>query len=309
MARADGSADGLEDVFGSEWKWWYHRNRWQALFFRVRQADGTISGFRGPELLIDVGDLAIWAMGADGRAITKQEAALTVLRAMVMLARANGDGAGGAGEADGLLEPELQDRSRADVGLPATGARLCGLVGTDQPGGNGDEHAGSTDRGRREGEARGGGFERADTANRFPGSELQVESRTGVARAAAMADCGINGGSMMSGRQQGNVGHGSSLGVQAAGCFPGPELRVGSGWIGRDGRYRRPDPKAAADSRRRWEARWAAREVREKAARAQKLAAQDQGNKTGPTQAGPCAACARQGGICGFCRERQRLAC
>ena len=67
-------------------------------------------------------------------------------------------------------------------------------------------------------------------------------------------------------------------------------------------------PKAAVDSRRRWEARWEAREARGKAARARKLAAQDQGSKTGPTQAGPCAACDRQGGICGFCRERQRLA-
>ena len=92
VARADGSADGLEDVSGGEWKWWYHRNRRQALLFGIRQADGTTSGFWGPELLIDVGRLALWAMGADRRAITKQEAALTMLRTMMMRARANGEG-------------------------------------------------------------------------------------------------------------------------------------------------------------------------------------------------------------------------
>jgi hypothetical protein len=92
VVRAEGSAGGLEDVSnyasGDEWRWWYHRNRW----FRFRQADGTTSGFQGPELRIDVGELAIWAMGADSRATTKQEAALVVLRTMVMRARANGEG-------------------------------------------------------------------------------------------------------------------------------------------------------------------------------------------------------------------------
>jgi hypothetical protein len=52
---------------------------WQAQFFRVRQADGTTRGFRGPELQVDVGELAIWAIGADREALTKQEAALMVL--------------------------------------------------------------------------------------------------------------------------------------------------------------------------------------------------------------------------------------
>ena len=80
----------LEDAFGSEWRWWYHRGQWQALFFRVRQADGTTSCFRGPELLIDVDELAIWAMGADMKAITKQEAALTVLRAVRAMANDGG---------------------------------------------------------------------------------------------------------------------------------------------------------------------------------------------------------------------------
>ena len=82
VAQADGPADRLEDAFGSEWSWWDHRDRWQALVFRVRQADGATSGFWGLELQIDVGELAIWAMGADREAITKQEAALTVLWAM-----------------------------------------------------------------------------------------------------------------------------------------------------------------------------------------------------------------------------------
>ena len=92
VVRAEGSVGGLEDVShfasGDEWRWWYHRNRW----FRFRQADGTTSGFQWPGLQIDVGELAIWAMGADSRAITKQEAALMVLRTMVMRARANGEG-------------------------------------------------------------------------------------------------------------------------------------------------------------------------------------------------------------------------
>ena len=171
---------------------------------------------------------------------------------------------------------------------------------------------------------------------------------------------------MVSGRQQGEVVHGGSLGVQAAGCFPGPELRVGSwadgsrsaagarqscgsagagelrhgcmyaeGWAeAREGGMwrqgmpvsadcpqrraiqnefnkqwldrQRPDPKAAEDSRQRWEARWAAREAREKAARARKLAAQNQGNKTGPTQAGPCAACATVGKEASVASARSR---
>ena len=281
-----------------------------------------------------------------------------------------GDGAGEAGAASGTLGPELQDGSRADVGLPATGTRLlCGLVGTDQPGESGDEYVGSMDGVRREGEARGGDPAQADAANRFPGSELQVEPRAGVVREDAMAGDGVDGGWMMSERQQGGVGHGGSLDeITAAGCFPRPEFRVGSRagggrsttgarqwygsagtdqltvhagdeykcmfvggiiwwpgmpvsadcprsraiqnefnkeWLGRQ----RQAPKAAADSRRRWEARWAAREAREKVASARKRAAQDHSNKTGPTQAGPCAACVRQGGICGFCKKRQRLAC
>ena len=82
VARADGPAGRLADAFSSEWRWWDHRDRWQALFFRVHQADGATSGFWGPELQIDVGELAIWAMGAGRAAITKQEAALTVLRTM-----------------------------------------------------------------------------------------------------------------------------------------------------------------------------------------------------------------------------------
>jgi hypothetical protein len=85
------------------------------------------------------------------------------------------------------------------------------------------------DGGWREGEARGGGSEQADAANRFPGSELQVESRAGVVREDAMAGDGVDGGGMMSEWQQGGVGHGGSLDeITAAGCFPGPELRVES---------------------------------------------------------------------------------
>ena len=87
-----------------------------------------------------MGDLAIWAMGADGGAATKQEAALTVLRTMVMRARASSDGARGAGAANGFLGPERWDRAQADVGLPATGPQLRSLVGTNQPGETDDEY-------------------------------------------------------------------------------------------------------------------------------------------------------------------------
>ena len=76
-------------------------------------------------------------------------------------------------------------------------------------------------------------------------------------------------------------------------------------WLGR----RRMTLKADAASRQRWEALWSAQEAQEKAASARKRAARDQGNKTGPIRAGPCVACARQGGVCGFCKKRQRLAC
>ena len=72
---------------------------------------------------------------------------------------------------------------------------------------------------------------------------------------------------------------------------------------------RKRAPKAAVDSRRRWEARWKARDAREKAAWARRLAEQDQGSGARPAQAGPYATCARQGSLCGFCRERRRLAC
>jgi hypothetical protein len=117
-----------------------------------------------------------------------------------------GGGAGGAGAASGFLGPERRDGAQADVGLPATGARLlCGLVGTDQPGAKCDEYVGSTDGGRQEGEARGGGFERADAANCFPGSELQVESQAGVAQEDATAGDGVDGALMVNGRQQGRI--------------------------------------------------------------------------------------------------------
>ena len=137
-----------------------------------------------------------------------------------------GGGAGGAGAASGFLGPELRDRSQANVGLPATGTRLlCGLVGTDQPDAKGGECVGSTDGGRREGKARGGGFAQADAANRLPGSELQVESWAGVAREDAMAGDGVVEGLMVNERQQGRFGHGGDTGGAEATCrFLEPEL-------------------------------------------------------------------------------------
>lgn len=54
-----------------------------------------------------------------------------------------------------------------------------------------------------------------------------MRSRADVARAVAMASDGVNGGLMVSERQQGGVGHGGSRGeVQAAGCLPGPAKAV-----------------------------------------------------------------------------------
>ena len=81
-----------------------------------------------------------------------------------------GDGAGGAGTANCFLGPELRNGSRADVGLLVAGARhLCGLVGTDWLGADGDEYMGSLEGGRQQGEAVGGGTEGADAARYFLG--------------------------------------------------------------------------------------------------------------------------------------------
>ena len=141
-----------------------------------------------------------------------------------------GDGAGGACAARCFLGPELRSGSRADVGLPVAGARhLCGLVGTDQSGADGDDYVGSTEGGWQQGEVVGGGTEGADTASCFPGSEPHVGSQADVAREVAMTGDGDSGGVMVSDRQQGGVVHGGNLGeVKAASCFPGPELRVES---------------------------------------------------------------------------------
>jgi hypothetical protein len=229
-----------------------------------------------------------------------------------------GDG-GRPGGACCFLGPELRTGSQADVAPGSVTADTSGMGGT----GGGARQQGEDVQRQRNG-AVGGGSDGIGTGTRFLGSELPVEPRAGVAqpegaqkhfdayfaRAAAMANGGSDGGSMGSGRQRGEVGHGF-LGVQQpASCFPkGPEHRVGSVWISGDGRRHPPVPEDVAASRQRWEARWAAREAREKAASARKRAARDQGNKTGPIRAGPCAACARQGGVCGFCKKRQRLAC
>ena len=82
-----------------------------------------------------------------------------------------GNDAGGAGAASCFPGPELRGGSQADVGLPVAGARrLCGLVGTDQSGADGDDCKGSTEGGQQQGEAMGGGSEQADAASCFPGS-------------------------------------------------------------------------------------------------------------------------------------------
>ena len=67
-----------------------------------RQADGAAGGFQGPELQVDVGELAIWAMGADREAVSKQEAALMVLQAVRVQCQAAGVDSQGAAPGSGV---------------------------------------------------------------------------------------------------------------------------------------------------------------------------------------------------------------
>ena len=78
--------DRLGGILPDDRKWWDHWDRWWALLTRVScsQADGAASCFQGPELQVNVGLLAAWAMGVDKEAISKQEAALMVLRTVTM---------------------------------------------------------------------------------------------------------------------------------------------------------------------------------------------------------------------------------
>ena len=215
-----------------------------------------------------------------------------------------GDGAREVDAASGILGPELQDGSRANVGLPESGTRLlCGPVGTDQPGDSGDEYVGSMDGRWREGEAGGGGSAQADAADRFPGSERlcspagagKKENGSATARAELMA---------------GRAGDGVAGAAESAQDKCARLRAEVKALFGTDRRWEEEVKWGREEAtRRRWEAIWRAREAKEQAARARRLAAQDQGSRARPARAGPCAACARQGGICGFCRERQRLAC
>ena len=102
-------------------------------------------------------------------------------------------------------------------------------MGTDQLDADLSGYVGSMEGERQHGGAMGGCVRGAGAASCFPRSELQVESQAGVAREDATAGDGVDGGLMVSERQQGGVGHSGNLGeITAAGCFPGPELRVGS---------------------------------------------------------------------------------
>ena len=159
--------------------------------------------------------------GADGRSKEEGRQQGEVVR---------GDGTGGAGTAGCFLGPELRGGSQADVGLLMAGAwHLCGLVGTNQSGADGDDYLGSMGGGRQQGETVDGGTAGAGAASCFPGSELQVESRAGAARKVAMAGDGGSGGSMVSERQEGRVLHSGNLGkAEAASCFPGPKLQIQS---------------------------------------------------------------------------------
>ena len=149
----------------------------------------------------------------------------------------------------------------------------------------------------------GSSFGGAEAACRFLEPELQIESRADVGLSAVGARqlCGSagigqlgDGGKKKEKRKRKGAGdNGGPMGLMMTGdgqwCV---ELLL---WPVTEA-DRRVALRAAADFRRRWEARWKAWEAREKAARARRLAEQDQGSKVRLAQAGPCAACARQGG-------------
>ena len=208
--------------------------------------------------------------------------------------------------------PELRGGSQANVAqgsVAADDGLIGGLLG-HVLGGE-----------RRQGEAvQGSGSGGADAACRFLGSELRVESRAGGGRPAVGAqrlcspagagekeDGGTTARAQSMAGRAGDEGAGAAETAQAK-CA---RLRAEAQALFETDRRWEEERKWGREeaTNRRWEARWRAREAKEQAARVQRLAAQDQGSKARPAQAGPCAACARQGGICGFCRERQRLAC
>jgi hypothetical protein len=207
--------------------------------------------------------------------------------------------------------PELRGGSQANVAqgsVAADDGLIGGLLG-HVLGGE-----------RRQGEAvQGSGSGGAEAACRFLGSELRVSlagggrPAVGAQRLCSPAGAGEKEDGGTTARAQSMAGRAGDEGAGAAEAAQAKcvRLRAEAQALFEIDRRSEEERKWGREeaTNRRWEARWRAREAKEQAARVQRLAAQDQGGRARPAQAGPCAACARQGGICGFCRERQRLAC
>ena len=203
---------------------------------------------------------------------------------------------------------ELQVKCRADV------AREVAMTGDD------DSGASMVSERQQGGVVHGGSFGGAEAACRFLEPELQIESWAGGSRSAVGAQQLCSPAGTGKKKNGGRTARAKKMmervGDGGAGVAERAQEKSDRPWANVKAEFDEMEEYSwrvasikDANSRRRWEARWKAREAREKAARARRLAAQDQGSKARPAQAGPCAACARQGGICGFCRERQRLAC
>ena len=188
---------------------------------------------------------------------------------------------------------ELQARSRADV------ARKVAMTGDGDSGGLmvGERQQG--------GSVHGGSLSEVKAATCIQGPELRVESRADGSRSAAGTRqvCGLDSTDQL--REDGKKKKRGTMGLAMA---KDERRYVGMRWPeqGKLAPMTEADGRAAlrgaAERDRKWEARWKAREAREKAAHARRRAEQDQGGEARPAQAGPgfCAACARQGGICGF---------
>ena len=221
-----------------------------------------------------------------------------------------GGGSEGADAASCFPGSELQVRSRADVAqedATAGAGDNGGLMGSEWQQG---------------GVVRSGSIGGAGVACSFLEPELQIEPQAGVSQSAVGAQqlCGSaridrlrNGGRKVKARERSEkVGDGSA-GVAETAQAKHDRLRaqVEAALDRMKEAEQRVAPRLAAERNRRLEARWKGQEARGKAARARRRAEQDQGSKARPAQAGPgpCAACARQGSICGLCRERKRLAC
>ena len=98
----------------------------------------------------------------------------------------HGNGIGGTGAASCFPGPELRNKCRADVGLPAARARhLRGLVGAEQLGVDDGEFLGSMEGRRQQGEAVGRGSEVVGAASCFQG----VRASSGVSGRCVSGGC------------------------------------------------------------------------------------------------------------------------